>query len=849
MAKKKFTYRPPALLQDMQIWSLVVSKTREEKVSEYNLSSCSPFMLRTFSSSLSQKGSKKKYADVVGMVSTEVLTIDIDFDKSKPKNKRKALPKNCRQLIKKFPTHHHLSKSEFGWKIYYLIDKPLSKKIRVIKDKNDKRYGELFCGAFVTTTDPDLSDFTNEHVAEVTLKEIAEFIPEADKQLQDRTITVKQQQAPISAATSAKHLDIEKVLSEVQRMLSIVPVDVDPLLEVAYETRLKDFELNSYNHWLMVSHALSELALQLASEYPSAPGKLQVIFHEWSQKGEAYKSEEDCNERFERSLQETQEATSPIVSFNTLRKLFWAYRIPIDDFPIVSVSGKDKTKSVDPTDPENYRFLTKFLGIKLCQEVSQGQFYIRGPQTVIKNYFLNKQYYFLTDQTKDLSLPFNKPTDDDLKYRLVTLFRRFGIKGALRNHPLNAGLDDIGIEPIDTLHEWMTSKPWDNKPRILELIENSVVLDKTAIPNEVPKSFFYFLIVKHLIHMAGLRAKAYRVHANKPKLSDRFKKAQGILIFTGYQNVRKSTWIECLLPSQASCVKNVTPSSVKDTLEMQRALAGTFILNIDEIDAVLDKVNISDFKNVITQDRDSFRVMYSQSFKDHPRAAGFFGTTNKSSLKLDRTGNRRFWIIPAKRLDASSFNECDYQQVWAELLHYAENLGIEEWNLTGQEQEYIDTTARFYSKQTVGGKTLDMAFTDEDGESIVFDHTEIDFDRLFRNFPQRLQRLFAKEGLFFPVRGNKFFVHLQNKFLMDDNVDFKLSSFNHEITGFLDNLMGFQNKSKAYDKLFYKAGIISYRTGKEKPTEYHFIPYKEPLMKLIDTGEVSTKVLINTEEK
>ncbi len=841
-------YKPPLSLQEKRIWSLVVAKTRGEKVSEFNLSSCSPFALMTYSKAIDKLTLKCEtkstyYAETMGIVSDQLLIIDLDD--------HKELPTALQALITKYPTHHHLSKSGQGWKIYYHIDRPMTKKIRIFRESGNpapaKKLGELFCGAFVTSTDPDLSDFSNEHVAAITQEQLSEFVPEIIKQKPNQKITAQQQQAQ-TLSPQTTHIDLDKVLNEVKRMLAIIPVDLDPLLEIAYETKLMDFDANSYTHWLLVSHALADLALQLASEYPTASGKLQVFFNEWSAKGSSYKSEEDCNERFERSIEETRSTDNPIVSFSTLRKLFWSYRIPISDFPGISITGKDKAKTVDPTDPQNYRFLTEFLKIKVCQEISHGHFYIKGPQAVIKNYFLNKQFHFLTSQTGTLSLPFHKLKSDDLTYRLVSAFRQMGIKGVLRGHPVLAGLQDIGVEPIDTLYEWVTAKPWDQKPRVLDLIEESITLDSTVVPPGTPNSFFYLLIMKHLIHMAGLRAKAYRVYANKQIPSDRFKKAQGILILAGYQNTRKSTWIECLLPSQASYVKNVTPSSVKDTLEMQRALAGTFVLNIDEIDAVLDNINISDFKNVITQDRDSFRTMYSQSFKDHPRAAGFFGTTNKSHLKLDRTGNRRFWVIPVTQCDAEPFNQCDYQQVWAELLHYAENLGVEEWNVTGQEKEYIDKTARYYTKQTTGGKTLDMIFTDEEGKSLVFDHEEFDFDILFNKFPQRLQRLFAKEKLLYPTRGNKLFVHLSNKHIMDDTIDLKLSSFNHEISGFLDNLLGFQNKSKGYDKLIYKEGVISYRTGKPTPTDYHFIPYKEPLLKLIDQGHVPPECIIFEEE-
>ena len=839
------TYTPPKELQDKKIWSLVIDEqftkfkgsSRQQKVSEYNYSKKSSFALNSWPDLLKRFHSKNKkvagyYTTVFGCVTDELVIIDVDH--------HKELPLKLKTLIQKYPTHYHRSKSGNGWKIYYYINEPLPKKC--IKFE----YGELFCNMFVTTTDPDLTDFSEETIASITREQLRPFIPEADKKPKEREITERQQ------APDAQHIDLDRVIAEVQRMLSVIPVDIDTLLSVAYEMKFKDVEVNSYNHWLLVSHALSDLSIQLASEYPTASIRLQGLFHEWSQKGSSYKGEADCNERFERSLEETQEATTPIVSFASLRKLFWAYRIPVADFPVIVTkgSGKDKIKCVDPTDPENYEFLTNFLNLKLCREISHGNLYIKGPETVIGNYFSDNQLHYLTDNTPDISIPFPSrlKTDDNLTFRLIKVFRRFGIKQAGRSHPIFAGLNADGTEPLDTLYEWMRAVPWDKKPRVEKMIKASIKLDETMIPSEGSKKFLYSLIKKHLVHMAGLRAVSYRVYTDTQKATDRYKKAQGILLLAGYQKTRKSTWIECLLPSQAGYVKNVTPSSVKDSLEVQRALSGTFILNIDEIDAVLDNINLSDFKNVITQARDSYRTMYTQLFEDHPRAAGLFGTTNKQFLRLDRTGNRRFWIIPIKQCDATPFIKSDYQQVWAELLYYAESLSVEDWNLTDEEEDKINTMARQYTKQTAASKTLDMAFVDEDGESLLFDHTEFDFDLLFKRFPQKFQRLFVKEKLFFTTRGNKAFVHLQNKFIMDDNIELSLSSFNYEIGDLSDKLTGFHNITKAYDKLIYKAGIITYRTGKPTPTYYHFLPYKDTLRGLIAMGDLPKELLINQEE-
>ena len=48
LASKSFTYKPPLSLQSLQIWSLVIARSREEKVSEFNFTRKSPFALNTW---------------------------------------------------------------------------------------------------------------------------------------------------------------------------------------------------------------------------------------------------------------------------------------------------------------------------------------------------------------------------------------------------------------------------------------------------------------------------------------------------------------------------------------------------------------------------------------------------------------------------------------------------------------------------------------------------------------------------------------------------------------------------------------------------------------------------------
>ena len=823
-------YSPPLQLQGKAIWSLVVKDARQQKVPEHYYSK-KKIPLHTWPE-VQQRFKKhpSKYEPVVGLVSDEVFVIDID--------KTPFLTQNIRDLIAKHPTYWHYSKSGNGWHIYYTLKDPLTKKSGVHAS------GEWYNGAFVTTTDPKLSDWSNYQITEIDPLQLGEFIPEVVKKMQPRDMITVEDQQPAN-----EYLDGDKLFNEAASILQQIPVDLDPMLEIAYETKIRDFELNSYTHWLLVSHALSDLANSLARDYPAFPEKIAGLFLNWSQQGQTFQDDSDVLERFDRSYEETKSATNAIVTFKTLRKLFWAYKIPVSDFPVIKYVNKVKT--VDASDPQNYAFLTDLLKLELCQDYIRGDSYIRGPKSLIQNYFKDSKFHYCTHNVDNISVPFLSRIkgDDNLLYRLVEVFRRFGIAGTTRAQPITAGLIRHGIEQIDTLYEWMQSIPWDKTPRALQIIEKSIVVDTSTKPSEVPDEFYHGLIFKHLIHMAGLRGKAMRTILNQNRPNDRFRKAQGILILAGYQNTRKSTWIECLLPPQVSSVSSVTPSSVKDTLEMQRALAGTFVLNIDEIDAVLDKMNLSDFKNVLTQEKDTYRTMYSQKFDDHPRAAGFFGTTNKTSMRLDRTGNRRFWIIPVVSCDAKELTTCDYQQFWAELLHYAETMSNDDWSLSTEEKRLINLTAAHYTAETTGSKSLDMLMSDDNGESKIYTHDEIDFEFLFNNCIQRVQRAFAKKNIFLPTRGNKAFKYIRALSIMEEDVELKLSSFSHVISEFTDSLTGWSNETKVFNKGVYKNGIFYYDTGKVKPTPYHFIPLRTVIDQLVEAEILLPGIYKDTTKK
>ena len=834
-------YCPPQELHDKQIWTLGLAgpNTRGGKLSEYNASKKKmpllswPGVVKRFNKN------PKQYSGIVGIVSPNIATIDVD---------KKEIPQNIQRLLEQHPTFSHPSFSGNGHHIYYHSPEAISggKKMRKFKE-DDELQGEVIQGMFVTTSAFEPQDFSSQKITEITRKQLAEFIPEVDKELLPSKIA--QQAAP----DAYKYLDPDKLKREAAAILHKLPVDPDHLVQITFETKLTDAEFSPYNYWLTVAQGLVHLSIQLTQADSTITEHFANLFHEWSQKGQSYKGREDCDEKFYHCVESSLTQTGLQVTFDTLRKIAHNYRIPLSEFTKLRFDKKGKITGVDNTDPRNYKNVIDRMQIRLVQ--SSSNTFVTGPASVIKHYFSNKRPNFLTDNDDTMSLPFlfKFRTDDDLINRLIILYREMGIEGVVRSNPMFAGFQSEGVDEVDLVYNWMASVPWDKRPRIKEMVEKSLDIDITVAEEAgVPVEFYHHMALKHLIHMAGLRAKSYRYSTGQEKAGDSHKKTQGALIICGYQKKGKTTWIESLMPFRAQASLSVTAAAVKDTLEMQRALTNTFVYNIDEIDVIFDRMDPSEFKSVITQDKDSFRTMYSQSVDSHLRRSGFFGTTNSKRLRLDKTGNRRIWLIPTINCDANYFFNCNYQQVWAELLHMAEKLTGDNWAITFKEDSLINKTANLYMKQSVGTRMLDMQLSSEDEEGKAIDllycSDEMDFSYFFTELKQMCWRELNGQ-CFFALRGQRAYKHLQSSSLFNEDIKFSLKSFSYEIAEFCDTLFNFQNQTLTLGKHVYRDGVIHIYTGKPAKTQFHFLPYKEHIDKFIAKGFIDACVLFANREE
>lgn len=141
--------------------------------------------------------------------------------------------------------------------------------------------------------------------------------------------------------------------------------------------------------------------------------------------------------------------------------------------------------------------------------------------------------------------------------------------------------------------------------------------------------------------------------------------AQGILTFTGAQNIGKTTWFNRLAPAALDVIHTGHTLDVRSK-DSQLIALKFWIVELGEIDATFRKSDVSALKSFVTQAVDSIRRPYAMTESTYGRRTVFGATVNDSEFLSDPTGNRRFWTIPAVGFTVDA--GLDMQQLWAEVL-------------------------------------------------------------------------------------------------------------------------------------------------------------------------------------
>lgn len=308
-------------------------------------------------------------------------------------------------------------------------------------------------------------------------------------------------------------------------------------------------------------------------------------------------------------------------------------------------------------------------------------------------------------------------------------------------HLINIGTQN----PVNPVMDFITSKPWDGKSRIADLI------DTISVRPGFDRGLIGMLMTRWLISAVAAAAMPSGFWS------------KGVLVFQGPQSAGKTEWVRRLLPKELS-QSLIKISAVIDLKTKDSIIEGIsyWLCEIGELDATIGKANNAKLKGFISRPIDEFRKPYAKTAEKYQRRTVFFASVNPDEFMTDETGSVRYWTIPVIRINYE--HDIDMQQLWAEV--YGLYKDGERWWLTREEEAKLEISNQSYQQID----PIEELITSRYGEAIGNRETEpktatdvlykIGYDRLTkaqRNVAAKvLRKLFGEpkrteKGRFFNV--------------------------------------------------------------------------------------------------
>ena len=225
--------------------------------------------------------------------------------------------------------------------------------------------------------------------------------------------------------------------------------------------------------------------------------------------------------------------------------------------------------------------------------------------------------------------------------------------------------------------QWMESRKWDGRSRLQEF------LDTIGSPeNEKLKEM---LMKKWLISCCAAACEENGVEL------------EGILVFQGAQGLGKTLWFKRLANYDEGWLLEGAMLNPTDKDSVKRAVSH-WIVELGEIESTFKKADIDQLKAFITSKSDELRLPYDRASTTYQRRTAFYASVNAREFLTDTSGNRRFWVIPVKRIN---FNHgIDMQQLWAEVKETLYIPGQKNWFLSPDERKMLDASNEIYRTQS-----------------------------------------------------------------------------------------------------------------------------------------------------
>lgn len=221
------------------------------------------------------------------------------------------------------------------------------------------------------------------------------------------------------------------------------------------------------------------------------------------------------------------------------------------------------------------------------------------------------------------------------------------------------------------VQEWILSKPWDGRTRLLELI------DTLETPASYPDGLKETLVTKWLISAVAAACVPRDFHC------------RGVLVLQGAQSQGKTSWFKRLIPSEKLPLGwfGEAVAINPDNRDSIKIAVSKWIVELGELEATFKKADMNKLKGFLTLASDELRLPYAPGESRYPRRTVFAATVNDRHFLIDDTGNTRWWVIECLALNYR--HEIDMQQLFAEVYEEYHRNGSPWW-LTREEEERLE---------------------------------------------------------------------------------------------------------------------------------------------------------------
>lgn len=171
---------------------------------------------------------------------------------------------------------------------------------------------------------------------------------------------------------------------------------------------------------------------------------------------------------------------------------------------------------------------------------------------------------------------------------------------------------------------------------------------------------------------------------------------QGVLVFTGAQNIGKTRFFNRLLPAELEDYRSsgsINPKIKDDLTKLFRCI----MINLDEFEGLSGK-ELALMKEAITRDIVLYRPVYGRNLVTKPRCCSFTATTNQTEFLYDQTGNRRFIVFTVTDVDNDT--AIPYEQLYAQVKHELSQPGCQLF-FTDEDVRHINNRNEEYQQYTI----------------------------------------------------------------------------------------------------------------------------------------------------